>query len=105
MSTVGFPDSTVRESRDRVRAAIRNAGLAIPVALITGSLACRPAEGEEMSGRLHEQAPEGGEEVLARPLDAGVRSARLAVHRSSPYLDGRSGGSSLWTDVRFSALW
>jgi predicted ATPase with chaperone activity len=35
VSTVGFPDSTVRESRDRVRAAIRNAGLAIPVALIT----------------------------------------------------------------------
>ena len=35
MSTVGFPDSTVRESRDRVSAAIRNAGLAIPDALIT----------------------------------------------------------------------
>jgi predicted ATPase with chaperone activity len=29
----------VRESRERVRAAIRNAGLAIPVALITVSLA------------------------------------------------------------------
>jgi predicted ATPase with chaperone activity len=35
LSTVGFPDSTVRESREQVRAAFRNAGLAIPVALIT----------------------------------------------------------------------
>jgi predicted ATPase with chaperone activity len=35
VSTVGFPDSTVLESRDLVRATIRNAGLAIPVALIT----------------------------------------------------------------------
>ena len=35
LSTVGFPDSTGRESHDRVHAAIRNAGLAIPVALIT----------------------------------------------------------------------
>jgi predicted ATPase with chaperone activity len=29
VSTAGFPDSTVRENRDRVRAAIRKAGLAI----------------------------------------------------------------------------
>jgi predicted ATPase with chaperone activity len=35
VSTAGFPDSTVREIRDRVCAAIRNAGLAIPVAPIT----------------------------------------------------------------------
>jgi predicted ATPase with chaperone activity len=39
VSTVGFPDSTVRESRDRGRAAIRNAGLAIPVDPITVNLA------------------------------------------------------------------
>jgi magnesium chelatase family protein len=39
VNTVGFPDSTVRESRDRVRAAIRNAGLAIPVERITVNLA------------------------------------------------------------------
>jgi predicted ATPase with chaperone activity len=59
VSTAGFPDSTVRESRDQVRAAIRNAGLAISVAPITVNLACRPAEGEDfasrgpgMSGRL-----------------------------------------------------
>jgi hypothetical protein len=29
VSTAGFPDSTVRVSHDRVRAAIRNAGFAI----------------------------------------------------------------------------
>jgi hypothetical protein len=51
LSTAGFPDSTVRESRDRGRAAIRNAGLAIPVAPITVSLACRPAEGEDFASR------------------------------------------------------
>jgi predicted ATPase with chaperone activity len=33
LSTVGFPDSTVRESRSRVRAAIRNAGLEFPIDL------------------------------------------------------------------------
>jgi len=38
VSTAGFPDSAVRESWDRVRAAISNAGLAIPVAPITVNL-------------------------------------------------------------------
>ncbi len=41
-TTVGLPDSTVRESRDRVRAAIRNAGLEFPIERITVNLA--PAE-------------------------------------------------------------
>jgi len=41
-TTVGLPDSAVRESRDRVRAAIRNAGLEFPVDRITVNLA--PAE-------------------------------------------------------------
>jgi predicted ATPase with chaperone activity len=49
LSTVGFPDSTVRERRDRVRAAIRNAGLEFPIERITVSLACRPAEGEDFA--------------------------------------------------------
>jgi magnesium chelatase family protein len=40
--TVGLPDSAVRESRDRVRAAIRNAGLEFPVDRIMVNLA--PAE-------------------------------------------------------------
>src|SRR5712691_8184823 len=41
-TTVGLPDSAVRESRDRVRAAIRNAGFEFPVERITVNLA--PAE-------------------------------------------------------------
>jgi len=35
VSTVGFPDSTVHENRDRVRAAIRNAGLEFPIERIS----------------------------------------------------------------------
>src|SRR5688572_1578717 len=38
-STVGLPDSTVRESRDRIRAAIRNSGFDFPMERITVSLA------------------------------------------------------------------
>ncbi|PWU25623.1 MAG: ATP-dependent protease [Candidatus Rokuibacteriota bacterium] len=38
-TTVGLPDSTVRESRDRIRAAIRNAGFEFPVERITVNLA------------------------------------------------------------------
>ena len=41
-TTVGLPDSTVRESRDRVRAAIHNVGLEFPIDRITVNLA--PAE-------------------------------------------------------------
>ena len=41
-TTVGLPDSTVRESRDRVRAAVRNVGLEFPIDRITVNLA--PAE-------------------------------------------------------------
>src|SRR5205809_1505717 len=36
---VGLPDATVRESRDRVRAAIRNSGFAFPSHRITVNLA------------------------------------------------------------------
>ncbi len=38
-TTVGLPDSAVRESRDRVRAAIRNAGFEFPIERITVNLA------------------------------------------------------------------
>ena len=38
-SMVGLPDATVRESRDRVRAAIRNSGLEFPAHRITVNLA------------------------------------------------------------------
>jgi magnesium chelatase family protein len=39
LTTVGLPDSTVRESRDRVRAAIHNAGFEFPIDRITVNLA------------------------------------------------------------------
>ncbi len=38
-TTVGLPDATVRESRDRVRAALKNGGFAFPVERITVNLA------------------------------------------------------------------
>lgn len=38
-SIVGLPDAAVREARDRVRAAIKNAGLTFPVSRITVNLA------------------------------------------------------------------
>ena len=38
-TTVGLPDSTVRESRDRVRAAIQNTGFEFPMERITINLA------------------------------------------------------------------
>ena len=34
-SVVGLPDATVRESRDRVRAALKNSGFSFPVKKIT----------------------------------------------------------------------
>lgn len=37
--TVGLPDAAVRESRERVRAAVRNSGFTFPTAHITVSLA------------------------------------------------------------------
>src|SRR5882762_8002163 len=38
-STVGLPDAAVRESRDRVRSAIKNSGFDIPITRITINLA------------------------------------------------------------------
>ncbi|TLY39692.1 MAG: ATP-binding protein, partial [Nitrospirae bacterium] len=38
-SVVGLPDATVRESRDRVRAALKNTGFSFPVKKITVNLA------------------------------------------------------------------
>ena len=53
-SVVGLPDATVRESRDRVRAALKNSGFQFPVKKITVNLA--PAgvkkEGRDSTSRL-----------------------------------------------------
>ena len=45
--TVGLPDAAVRESRDRVRAAIKNSGYLIPPTFITINLA--PADLRRMA--------------------------------------------------------
>ncbi len=48
--TVGLPDAAVRESRDRVRAAIKNSGFSIPPTHITINLA--PADLKKGGFRL-----------------------------------------------------
>ena len=50
-SIVGLPDSAVRESADRVRAAIKNSGFRFPVSRITLNLA--PA-GTKKTGTLYD---------------------------------------------------
>ena len=42
LTMVGLPDATVRESRDRVRTAIRNAGFPVPSTRITVSQTSSP---------------------------------------------------------------
>src|SRR5258705_7955275 len=96
-NTVGLPDATVRESRDRVRAAIHNAGFEFPIDRITVNLAPAdlPKEGAAFDlptavgilcatglikpGRL-DRAPLAGE----LSLDASVRPVRgvlpVALH-------------------------
>src|ERR1700735_1396272 len=63
---VGLPDAAVRESRDRVRAAIKNSGYLIPPTHITINLA--PADlKKEGSG-------------FDLPIDVGILSAYGALH-------------------------
>ena len=64
-SIVGLPDSAVRESADRVRAAIKNLGFKFPDRRITVNLA--PADVRKTgvrfapaAGRAHGQRPAGG---------------------------------------------
>lgn len=59
--TVGLPDAAVRESRERVRAAIRNAGLEFPVRRLTVNLT--PAD-------LRKEGPH-----LDLPIAVGVLAA------------------------------
>ncbi|MEK7798740.1 MAG: magnesium chelatase domain-containing protein, partial [Acidobacteriota bacterium] len=63
--TVGLPDAAVRESADRVRAAIRNAGFGVPPRRITISLA--PAD-------LRKQGA-----ALDLPIALGILAANGAV--------------------------
>src|SRR6266700_1402960 len=87
--TVGLPDAAVRESRDRVRAALKNCGYDIPLTQITINLA--PAdirkEGSGFDlpmalgilgayGGLNKNEPRGRVFVGEHPLDGGVRGVR-----------------------------
>src|ERR1700739_1282006 len=72
--TVGLPDAAVRESRDRVRAAIKNSGYVIPPTFITINLA--PADlKKEGSG-------------FDLPIAVGILGAygELRIQALSPFL-------------------
>ena len=69
-TTVGLPDSAVRESRERVRSAIRNAGFAFPADRITVNLAPADLRKEGASFDL--------------PIALGILSATGAVRGPEP---------------------
>jgi magnesium chelatase family protein len=77
---VGLPDTEVRESKDRVRAALQNAGFKIPNRCVTINLA--PADLPKESGRF--DLPFAGELSLSgelRPI-RGALAMTFAMHRS-----------------------
>ena len=91
-TTVGLPDSAVRESRDRVRAAIRNAGFEFPVDRVTVSLAPADLRKEGASfdlpialailgatGCLRPPASEPFVVIGELGLDGSIRSVRGAL--------------------------
>lgn len=71
---VGLPDTSVRESRERIRAAIKNTGLTVPPKKITINLA--PADVRK----------EGA--YLDLPIALGILSAseQLALHKAEEYV-------------------
>src|SRR3970040_2760940 len=66
MQIVGLPDAAVRESRERVRSALRNCGFRLPPRGVTVNLA--PADARK----------EGN------PLDLAIALALLAAHGALP---------------------
>jgi magnesium chelatase family protein len=83
-SVVGLPDTTVRESRDRVRAALRNTGFTFPVRKITVNLA--PA-GVKKEGSGLDLAIAVGILVAEEVLPGEAVAGRVLVGELS--LDGR----------------
>jgi magnesium chelatase family protein len=83
-SVVGLPDTTVRESRDRVRAALRNTGFTFPVKKITVNLA--PA-GVKKEGSGLDLAIAVGILVAEEVLPGEAVAGRVLVGELS--LDGR----------------
>jgi magnesium chelatase family protein len=53
-TTVGLPDTSIRESRDRVKAALANSGFPFPLKRITVNLA--PAHLRKEGALLHESS-------------------------------------------------
>src|SRR5262249_29257516 len=81
LTMVGLPDATVRESRDRVRTAIRNSGFPFPSTRVTVSLA--PADLRTVGA------------AFDLPIALGILSASRVVPRSEcPAMTG-VGGLSL----------
>ena len=91
-TTVGLPDATVRESRERIRAALKNSGYDIPLTTTTINLA--PAdirkEGSGFDlpmalgilgayGGLNNKPPEDALFVGELSLDGGIRGVRGAL--------------------------
>ncbi|MEK6525444.1 MAG: YifB family Mg chelatase-like AAA ATPase [Nitrospirota bacterium] len=83
-SVVGLPDATVRESRDRVRAALKNTGFSFPVKKITVNLA--PADLKKEGSGL-DLAIAVGILVAQDLLPADAVAGRVLVGELS--LDGR----------------
>ena len=83
-SVVGLPDATVRESRDRVRSALKNTGFHFPAKKITVNLA--PADIKKEGAGLDLAIAIGilvAEEVIASDsLDTSRARGRVVVGRS-----------------------
>ncbi len=106
MHIVGLPDAEVRESKDRVRAALQNSGFEVPNRRITVNLA--PAELPKESGRFDlpialgilaasEQIPAAGldgyEFAGELSLSGQLRPVRGALAMSFAMLRGDGGGA------------
>src|SRR5881396_233170 len=97
--TVGLPDAAVRESRDRVRAALRNCGYDIPLTHINnqsgacrhkeGRLRIRLADGARNSGRIRRSQQKGNLGLLVcRRAFSGWRRSQCS--RCAPDCDRSS---------------
>ena len=100
--TVGLPDAAVRESRERVRAAIKNAGFSFPTAHITVSLAPAGMRKEgavydlpiavallAASGQVPAHAADGLVVLGELALDGTVRAERIRLRHPPHRHTGR----------------
>ena len=76
---VGLPDAAVKESRDRVRSALKNCGFEFPVSRITMNLA--PAD-KKKEGPIYAVLPHRGRHLFggALPLWGAAAHPRPAAH-------------------------